>query len=161
MALDENVPKNISRIDSPEKRTHGWLVRVQFNKQRRAKLFSDSRYGGREEALEEAIQWRNQVEREMGKPRTERFVVGTHPNNETGVLGVRRIRKHTGAYDDEGNPRTSEVYEVHWSPEPGVLKRTSVSIRKYGEEEAFRRACRLRRQKEREIFGSRIQTPPQ
>lgn len=41
----------ISRIDQPEKKNHGWYVRVhKFRK----KLFSDSIYGSRRRALEAA-----------------------------------------------------------------------------------------------------------
>ena len=45
------------------------------------------------------------------------------------------------------------VYEVTWNPEPGRLKRTWVSIDEYGEEAAFRKACAIRREKEREMYG--------
>ena len=42
---------------------------------------------------------------------------------------------------------------------PGVfvLKRTSVSIRKYGMEEAFQRACAIRQKQERKLYGGAIQ----
>jgi hypothetical protein len=45
------------------------------------------------------------------------------------------------------------VYEVTWSPAPGVIKRTSVAITKHGEQEALRRAIAIRQQKEAEVFA--------
>jgi hypothetical protein len=49
-----------------------------------------------------------------------------------------------------------EAFQVTWSPEPNVVSRTSVSIAKYGEEEAFRRACRIREKKERALYGKAV-----
>jgi hypothetical protein len=48
------------------------------------------------------------------------------------------------------------VYEVTWSPAPGKVARTTVSVTKYGEEEAFRMARAIRREKERECFNGMI-----
>ena len=48
-----------------------------------------------------------------------------------------------------------EVYAVSWNPEPGVARGTSFSIKRYGEEEAFRLACTLRWEKMKEIYGDR------
>ena len=39
--------------------------------------------------------------------------------------------------------------------EPGVARGTSFSIKRYGEDEAYRRACELRWTKMREIYGDR------
>jgi hypothetical protein len=48
----------------------------------------------------------------------------------------------------------SRVYEVTWCPEPGLIRRTSVSIEKYGEREARRRALAIRERAELEIYGA-------
>lgn len=149
--------KSISRIDIPNKKTHGWYVRVWYKGKMHSKFFSDKLYDCSEEALEAAVQYRNEIERKIGKPRTERVVITYSPRNKTGVVGVRRIRKRTGAYHPETNePRYSEVFEVTWQHKPNMVRNTSFSIEKYGEEEAFRLACELRRQKERELYGAEI-----
>ena len=67
--------KSISRIDSEAKRMHGWYVRVWFKGKMHSKFFNDKHYGGREAALQASIEHRDQVEAEIGKPRTERVVV--------------------------------------------------------------------------------------
>lgn len=147
--------KGISRIDQPERRTHGWYVRVHFNGVRRAKFFSDAAHEGRDEALAAAVQWRNQTERELGKPRTERLVIARNPRNRSGITGVQRKTKVVR--DERGERVTRNVYEITWNPEPGRLARTWVSIDEYGEEAAFRKACAIRRQKEREMYGSVVE----
>lgn len=143
--------KNISRIDQPSRNTVGWYVRVKFNLDSRVQFFSDRAHGGTDKALLAAIRARNRFERELGKPRTDRVVVGRTRRNKSDVAGVRR-RKRT--YDSRGKQRTvANSYVVNWSPEPGRPKQVSISISEFGEQEAFRRACALRRRKEREIYG--------
>lgn len=137
--------KGISRIEQTAKNTFGWYVRVFFNGEMKSKFFSDDKYGGQEKALNRALTCRNRFEKELGKPRTDRRVVTRSPKNRTGVVGVQRIVK-------EGR----EVFEVNWNPSPGIIKRTSVSIEKYGEEKAFMKAFRIRKQKEKEIYGKPI-----
>lgn len=143
--------KGISRIEQPERKTVGWYVRVTFNGQQRSKFFSDHVHGGKEKALVKAIEHRNQVEIELDKPRTERLVIAHNSRNRTGIMGVRRKTKTIKTKD--GDRVVSNVYEVTWNPEPGRLCRTWVSIDEYGEEAALRKACAIRREKEREMFG--------
>jgi hypothetical protein len=142
--------KNISRIDSEKKNMHGWYVRIFHNNKSYAKYFNDNKSGGRTEALQDAVEYRNQLEIELGKPRTERYFFNSvHPKNNTGVPGVnRRIAKQK----KRGKWYSWDVYEVNWTPQPNKLARTTVSIKKYGEEEAFRRACAIREQKMAELY---------
>ncbi|EFO79222.1 Pathogenesis-related transcriptional factor and ERF protein [Oscillochloris trichoides DG-6] len=123
--------KGITRIDHPAKRTFGYFVRVTWNKQRRSKFFSDSVYGDRLAALSAALDWRNAAERELGKPRTERQVIGVS-RTSTGIVGVRRTVK-------DGR----EVYEATWR-DGNRIRRTSYSIAKHGERRALALARRAR-----------------
>jgi hypothetical protein len=50
----------------------------------------------------------------------------------------------------------NEVYEVSWNAGREKKGRTSVSIKKYGEAAAFRRACAIRRQKEQQLYGNAV-----
>lgn len=129
--------KGITRIDHPAKRTFGYFVRVTWNKQRRSKFFSDSVYGDRLAALVAALEWRNATERELGKPRTERQVIGVSRTN-TGIVGVRRTVK-------DGR----EVYEATWR-DGNRIRRTSYSIAKHGERRALSLARRAREKFERQ-----------
>ena len=137
--------KGISRVDNPKRNSHGWYVRVRFKGENYSKFFSDSVHGGMDRALHKAVRYRNKLERDIGKPRTDRTLIVTPTRNETGMIGVKKVAKGP-----------SGAYEVTWSPAPNVVSRTSVSIAKHGEEEAFRRARAIRRKKERELYGGVI-----
>jgi hypothetical protein len=110
MLMARSGHKGISRIDHKKRNTHGWYVRVTFQGTTHSKLFSDSVHGGEEKALQRAIRYRNKLEREVGRPRTDRTVVSKVARSNTGIQGVNRIWKGTG-----------EAYEVTWSPEPNVI----------------------------------------
>jgi hypothetical protein len=88
------------------------------------------------------------LEEKLGKPRTERTVVTLCPRNTSGMVGIRRRRKTSRRGRSDGY----EVYEVTWCPEPGKMRRTSVSIDKYGEEQAYQMASDIREQKIREAY---------
>ena len=143
--------KGVSRIDCPENKTVGWYVRVRLGNVTKSKFLSDHKNGGKETALKKAIETRNRLEQELGKPRTDWVIVGNNPRNRTGVVGVRRtVKKYKGK---GGKIFLNEVYEVTWNAGREKRGRTSVSISKYGEMRAFRRACAIRRQKEQQLYG--------
>jgi hypothetical protein len=147
--------KGVSRIDSPDKKMHGWYVRVRFNKQTLSKFVPDRLHGGTEAALGAAVECRDEFERKLGKPRTDWVIVGSNPRNAEGVTGVRRaVKKYKGK---DGTIHHNEVYEVTWNAGRERKGRTSVSIRKYGEMRAFRIACAIRREKERLMYGEPVE----
>ncbi len=137
--------RGISRIDSKD--THGWFVRVYNESVTYSKLFSDKKLGGMDRAFDAAIAFRDELYEEVGKTFPTRRVVRRDKRNKTGVIGVCRTRKRnqSGSYN--------EFFSVSWSPEYGSHKCRMFSISKYGEKEAFRRACALRQQVELEIHG--------
>jgi hypothetical protein len=143
--------KGVSRINCPERKTVGWYVRVRLNQVTKSKFISDKAHGGKEAALEKAIECRNQLERELGKPRTDWVIVGSNPRNKSGVVGVRRAIKNYKGKDGKIYP--NEVYLVSWHAGREKRGQTCVSIKKHGELGAFRRACAIRRQKEHEMYG--------
>ncbi len=134
--------KDIARIDQESKRTHGWYVRVRFKGETYSKFFSDKKCGGRYSSLLSAISWRDKTEKKLGKVRTNKHIV-TVSNSITGVVGVR--------LNDKLNR-----YEVSWVTEHGKQGKTSVSIRKHGKREAFKRACSIRQTKESARLASSV-----
>jgi hypothetical protein len=142
--------KSITRIDRPDRGHHAWYVRVLFKGTLISKHFADLKHGGKRKALKAAIEFRNQAEKELGKPRTDRRIVGCSPLNKSGVIGVRRTVKQSRAAQENRPP--GNFFEVTWAPTPGQIKRAAFSIDRYGEEEAFRRACKLRERKLRQIL---------
>jgi hypothetical protein len=146
--------KGISRIDQPSRNTFGWYVRVMFNGTTRCKFFSDKASGSQRKALEAAIRYRDKVEIELGRPRTDRLVSSGSGKNETGVTGVNISKQVVKTKD--GEKVINKYYVVNWSPWPGKTCRKMVSIEKYGKRGALLRACRIRREKEREMYGSEV-----
>ncbi|MCA9734622.1 AP2 domain-containing protein [candidate division KSB1 bacterium] len=145
------MAKSISRIDQEERKTHGFFVRVCFNKKIHSKFFSDKRCGGRHKALMKAQAWRNEMESKLGKPRTDRVIVAREK-----TTSVRRALVSRGS-----KAKTKGlVYEVTYSPEPNKICRTSFSIKKYGEEGAKKMALEFRKQKELEMYGKTIGDSP-
>ncbi len=112
--------KSISRIDS--KKANSWY-RVKFNKKNHTKFFSDGVHGGENAALEATIDWRNQKERELGKPRTDRMIVASFPGNNTGYSGVARTKKWTGRGAKKGSfcPIIPMSLQLPGAPNPGLL----------------------------------------
>jgi hypothetical protein len=144
--------KSISRVDHDKKNAYGWLVRIAFEGKMYQKFFSDLAHHGKRKALNAAVDWRNKTERKIGKPRTERKVAMPSSRNRSGIVGIRETTK---AMTRDGL-RKGPVYEVWWFPKPGVIRKTSVSIYKYGQREAFRRAYALRKAGEREMYGKEL-----
>ncbi|HYE95690.1 MAG TPA: AP2 domain-containing protein [Rubricoccaceae bacterium] len=143
--------KGVIRIDSDS--THGWQVRVYRYGKTYSRLFSDRKCGDREEAFKQAVEYRKALEdevRALPEAAPRRRLITHNKNNSTGVVGISRTFKR----DRRGVKH--EVYAVSWNPEPGVARGTSFSIKKYGENEAFRRACDLRFERMREIYGDRF-----
>ncbi|MDX1420492.1 MAG: hypothetical protein R3181_11045 [Rubricoccaceae bacterium] len=146
--------KGVIRIDSDS--THGWQVRVYRHGKTYSKLFSDRRHGGKEEAFQKAVAYRKTLEEEVAalpEAAPRRRLIRSNKNNATGVVGISRTFKR----DRRGVKH--DVYAVSWNPEPGVARGTSFSIKKYGEDEAFKRACKLRWEKMKEIYGDRYDVP--
>jgi hypothetical protein len=68
--------RGISRIDQPERRTHGWFVRTGFYRRadgryvpRHSKFFADLSHRGKRRALRAAIEYLEKIERRGRKPR--------------------------------------------------------------------------------------------
>lgn len=140
--------KGISRIDA--KGTHGWYVRIYKNGKTYSKLYSDNKYGGKEKALTFAKKARQvALEKLKSVPGSEqRRLVSHDKRNKSGIIGVSRTTKTTASGD------TSLYYQVTWSPSKGKIKNRQWSVRKYGEEEAFRRAKDFREKVMEEIYGA-------
>ncbi|CAG36751.1 AP2/ERF family transcription factor [Desulfotalea psychrophila] len=126
--------KGISRVAQESKNTYGWYVRITFQGRMHSKFFSDKKNGGNESALQAATAWRNQKEKEIGKPRTDQMMF-SKSRGGTGVIGVLLNEKR-------------ERYEATWVTPEGKRGKTSVSIKKHGKKNAFNRACLIRQEKE-------------
>ncbi len=89
-------------------------------------------------ALQRSIQTRATFERQLGKPRTENFIIGT-------AVGVT-LHPRDSVW---GAPSWQAYIEVE-----GVKMATSFSTEEHGKVEARKRALDWRRQKEIELHGA-------
>ena len=146
--------KGISRIDSGS--THGWFVRAYRNKKTYSKFFSDSKFGNKEKALEEAFKkrevFKNQISKIKKRPSKSR-IVSSDSRNKTGELGVSKSAKKAK------NGISYECYSVSWKLKSGKQKSTSFSIKRYGEKEALNKAIELRRKMMKKIHGKDFYDP--
>lgn len=138
--------KGISRIDSYK--AVGWYVRIYYEDHTLSKFFSDGKYGGKAEALQKAVEYRDEQMRLNPPPEKLPFRVKPIKRNTSGVSGIsetytrqRRTREKTPCFN------------VFWAPQPNERKMTRVYHHHYEtREEAFEAAVKIRREKEREIL---------
>jgi len=148
--------KGISRIDQESRNTFGWYVRVMFNGKQVSKFFSDKVHGSRKKALDAAVKYRDEAEKKLGRPRTDRQVIARQTRNSSGIVGVQLRTKTQRTKDGERN--VNKYYVVTWNPEPGRVKTIFVPVEKYGERGALLKACSIRREKEKQMYGTVLQT---
>jgi hypothetical protein len=141
--------KGISRIDS--KNTHGWYVRIYADSGVfTSKLFSDRLYGSKDNALKNAIAFRdhNQMVADIHKaqsPRKARKPYFERPakNNTSGIVGVnevkttmkgREVHYFQSTWSEDGKPRSKKFY-VNSTRTFDEAKKMAVEYRKMKEKE--------------------------
>lgn len=125
--------KNITRVDRPERRLHGFHVRLAWKRRYYQRWFSDAAHGDRLGALAAALAWRDAKERELGKPRTERPLKGQDATSNTGIVGVARV-----------SVRGRPAYRALWRDAEGRMHRRWFRVDRLGERRALRAAVRAR-----------------
>ncbi len=126
----------LARIDLPGSSTHGWQVRLQRRGVKYGKFFGDGVFGGVDRSLIAAKRWRDRLlERLEGEEMVRICTRSTR--NRSGVVGVSKVSVVT-------NGTTYEFWQATWSPEKGRRRCVKFSIRRYGDQEAFRLAVLAR-----------------
>lgn len=127
----------ITRMERAESSTFGWQVRLQRRGTRYAKYFADRRYGGSEGSLKAAKAWRDDLLKTFSEDERAR-VCSKSSRNSSGVVGVSKVTI-AGS-----NGVVYYFWQATWSPAPGQRRSIRYSVKKYGEEEAFRLAVEAR-----------------
>lgn len=145
----------ITRLAARPDRAHGWVVQIPLppgiSAPGRVRTVRRSFCRGTpEETLARAIAWRNLwFERLYGTPLPVRTFHRRQANGQTNVPGVRRIvkRNRKGNAVNEIEVYIAEVWNIAGrdGERPRETRSRLFSIRKYGEDEAFRLACEWRR----------------
>ncbi|MBU0560120.1 MAG: hypothetical protein KJ799_07880 [Bacteroidetes bacterium] len=143
--------KSVTRVDKANVKLFGYYVRVAYDGAiYKPRFFSDKKFKSVQRALVNALTYRDLMEKEIGKVRSE-DVVRTKITNSTGYLGVREImEKQT----KNGKVYEWPVFEITSPKRKGdKVRRTRVSINKHGREKALELAAKKRREWEIEVFG--------
>jgi hypothetical protein len=139
--------RGISRIDQPEKRTHGFFVRLQRRGISHNAFFADQSYGGKRRALRAAQRHFRILEKKYRPMTRKRWAELPRRKGKSGIIGVRRV-----VIRQPGQPRLA-YWQANWSPRPYRIRRRSFSVRKFGERKAKALAVKARRSGVRTMRG--------
>jgi hypothetical protein len=132
----------ISRIDQPEKRNHGFFVRLQREGKIYSAFFTDLKYGGKAAALAAAQRFHHQSVAIFGPParfNRQWWAEVVRRKGRSGIHGVLRV------INRQSKP-WRKYWQASWSHAPYIVRRKMFSIRKFGEERAKQLAIRARRE---------------
>ena len=145
---------NIHRIDNSTNRTFAWMVRVQRNHQAVTKMFTDGVYGGKENALQAAITFRDQL---RGEPNLVDYQLWRRTilrrNNTSGIPGVSRHEVVTNL--NTGNRRI--FWLASWINENGYTRQRKFSVLLYGEQGAKQRAIAERERQLKLVIAAKCE----
>lgn len=139
-----NPRRNISRVVPADRngKSSGWMVRMQRKRDKFHRFFSDSVFGGNRAALQAAKEYRDELELDTEKLNTEERSQTPSTRNKSGVVGVRLHRQK----DIRGTYEYQYWYWVaQWIDGRGRRRTRSFSIHNYGDDKAYRLACKARR----------------
>lgn len=142
----------VTRVDNESSRTHGWLVTIQRRGVIFRKQFSDGVLGGKARSLAAAKAYRDEiVEKHPPLSRREHAEI-VKKNNKSGVVGVCRYCASETSQKPSAEKRWFWV--ASWVLPDGRAKRVKFSVKKYGEEGAFKMAVKARRGAVRQMAGN-------
>jgi hypothetical protein len=129
----------ITRIDKEINRTHSWHVHLTRRGIHYNKHFSDGVYGGKQEALNAAKEYKDSIISKHSHYTKKDVCSKVRRNNQSGIAGV-------GKYASPGrNGKLHWFWLAYWTDENGSRRQRKFMISTYGEDEAFDRAVKLRK----------------
>lgn len=141
----------ISRVDNEVSRTHGWLVTVQRRGQIFRKHFSDGVHGGKQKSFLAAKQFRDEVIAKHPPFTMREYSSIVKKNNRSGVVGV--CRYCASETRDLPEDKQRWFWVASWPLPDGRRKRVKFSVKKYGEDGAFKMALKARNDALKQIDG--------
>jgi hypothetical protein len=139
-----NTPSHtpgVSRIDQPEKRTHGFFMRLQRNGKIHSAFFADKKHGGQAQALAAAQEHHRKLAAKLGTPvqmSRRDWAQFRRRKGSSSIVGVQKLV-------DRRSTRPRTYWKATWSPEPYVVRRKMFSAKKFGARKAKLLAIRARR----------------
>lgn len=121
----------ISRIDQPDKRNHGWFVRITIKGELNSRFFADKSYHGKAAALAEARRHRDALVRKLPKIRLESLARRRRHVKQSGIKGIT----HVVTRDAAG--RKYQYWQAAWRGDDGRRHSAKFSIAAHGEKRAL------------------------
>ncbi len=128
----------ISRIDQPEKKNHGFYVRITHRGKTTQKFFPDKACGGKGKAQKMARAFRDKVFARLPKARREAAANRRKRIKQSGVVGVTHV------VSKSASGKNYEYWQAAWT-ERGSRKTAKFSISRYGDKKALEMAKRAKR----------------
>lgn len=128
----------ISRIDQPEKRTHGFFVRLIRKGKLHSAFFADLSWGGKKKALGAARKHYQQLLRKHGRISRRDWAQIQRRKGASGIVGVRKTVVPRGG-------RKLTYWIATWSPRPRMVRRKMFAVGKYGAARAKALAIKARK----------------
>ncbi|MEX2579091.1 MAG: hypothetical protein WD342_08530 [Verrucomicrobiales bacterium] len=129
----------ITRIDQPEKKNHGYYVRITHRGKSYQKYFPDKALGGKTKALNAAREHRNALLAKMPRYKQEAAAKKKRRIKQSGITGVT----HVVSRSPKG--KTYEYWQAAWVDGGAKRKTAKFSISRYGDDKALTMARKARR----------------
>lgn len=133
----------ITRIDQPEKKNHGFYVRISHNKVSHQKYFPDKSLGGKKKALVAARSFRDELLKKMPDRKQEAASRKKRRIMHSGVTGVTHVMARSV------NGKNYDYWQAAWIDVSNQLKTAKFSISRYGSDVALAMALQARKEGER------------
>jgi len=138
-------------VDNEVSRTHGWLVTIQRRGIIYRKHFSDGVYGGKQKSFNAAKSYRDEVVANFPPFSMREYSNIVKKNNRSGVVGV--CRYCASETRDMPEEKQRWFWVASWPLPDGRRKRVKFSVKKYGEDGAFKMALKARKDALKKLEG--------
>jgi len=128
----------ISRIDQPEKKNHGYYVRITHRGTTQQKYFPDKSNGGKSKALTAAKTYRNKILAKLPKSKQNAASQKKRRVKKSGITGVTHVISKTGG------KTVYEYWQAAWLDDRGGRRTAKFSISRYGDKAALEMAKKAR-----------------
>ena len=135
----------ITRIDQPEKKNHGFYVRITHRGKTHQKYFPDKSSGGKTKALKLAKEFRDGLLKKMPKYKQEAAARKKRKALKSGVVGVTHVVSKVG------ENKEYQYWQAAWADENGKRRTAKFSISRYGKEKALDMAVKARAKAVRDV----------
>ena len=137
---DPRPTYGITRIDQPEKKNHGFYVRITHRGKSHQKYFPDKSLGGKPKALKAAKLYRDALLDKMPKYKQDAASKKKRRINHSGVVGVTHV------VSKSTKDKVYEYWQAAWLDADEKRRTAKFSIARYGNEKALEMATKARRE---------------